>query len=135
MPQPHASASSTRHAASRLQDSAALKALARGGFAVNGLLHIVIGFIAVSVAFGGGGSADQGGALQALTSSPGGALVLWVVVIGLLNHMNVVLPAPSLAPGPRTALAQKWPATGRLTRRAGGVRSPTRGGASGRNTL
>jgi hypothetical protein len=83
MPQPHVSASSTRHAASRLQDSTPLKALARGGFVVNGLLHIIIGFIAVSVAFGGGGSADQGGALQALTSSPGGALVLWVVVIGL----------------------------------------------------
>jgi hypothetical protein len=78
-----ANASSTRRVASRLQDSRALTALARGGFAMNGLIHIVIGAIAVSIAFGGSGSADQGGALEALTATPAGALVLWVVVIGL----------------------------------------------------
>jgi hypothetical protein len=78
-----ANASSTRQVASRLQDSRALTALARGGFAMNGLIHIVIGAIAVSIAFGGSGSADQGGALEALTATPAGALVLWVVVIGL----------------------------------------------------
>jgi hypothetical protein len=57
--------------------------MARVGFAVNGLLHILIGGIALGVAFGSGGEADQGGALSQLASSPGGVFLLWVVAIGL----------------------------------------------------
>ena len=57
--------------------------MARTGFAVNGLLHILIGGIALGVAFGSGGSADQGGALGQLASNPGGVFVLWVITIGL----------------------------------------------------
>ena len=72
-----------RGSASRLQDSRALRTLARVGFAVNGLLHVLIGGIALGVAAGGGGEADQGGALGQLASRPGGAAVLWVVVVGL----------------------------------------------------
>ena len=61
-----------------------MQALARLGYAVNGLLHILIGFLAISVAIGGaGGSADQSGALGQLASSPGGLFLLWTVVIGL----------------------------------------------------
>jgi len=72
-----------RGSASRLQDSRALRTLARVGFAMNGLLHVLIGGIALGVAAGGGGEADQGGALGQLASRPGGAVVLWVVVVGL----------------------------------------------------
>lgn len=57
--------------------------MARVGFAVNGLLHILVGGIALGVAFGSGGAADQGGALSQLASSPGGVFLLWVVAIGL----------------------------------------------------
>lgn len=57
--------------------------LARLGFAVNGLLHILIAGIAIAVAVGGGGTADQSGALGQLASSPGGVFVLWTVVVGL----------------------------------------------------
>ena len=64
--------------------SKALRALARLGFAVNGLLHILIAGIAIAVAVGaGGGTADQSGALGQLAASPGGVLVLWTVVVGL----------------------------------------------------
>lgn len=77
------SASSARSAASRLQDNRAFQLMARAGFAVNGLLHILIGGIALGVAFGSGGSADSGGALSQLASTPGGVFVLWVVTIGL----------------------------------------------------
>jgi hypothetical protein len=79
----HAAASS-RSLATRLQNSRALKILARGGFAMNGLVHILIGGIALGVAFGGGGEADQGGALGSLAQTPGGTFTLWVVAIGLL---------------------------------------------------
>lgn len=62
-----------------------LKTLARVGYAVNGLLHALIGAIAISLAVGsGGGSADQSGALGQLATSPGGIFVIWTIVIGLL---------------------------------------------------
>ena len=40
-----------RGSASRLQDSRALRTLARVGFAMNGLLHVLIGGIALTVVF------------------------------------------------------------------------------------
>jgi hypothetical protein len=58
--------------------------LARLGFAVNGLLHAIIGALAITIAVAGGGrKADQSGALAQLAESPGGGILLWVVTIGL----------------------------------------------------
>ncbi|MBJ8347887.1 DUF1206 domain-containing protein [Antrihabitans sp. YC2-6] len=54
--------------------------LARAGHVVNGVLHILIGYIAIRLAFGKGGNADQSGALGELASKPGGAVALWVAV-------------------------------------------------------
>lgn len=76
--------SSGKTAARRFQDSTAFELLARLGFAVNGLLHVLIGGIAIGVATtSGGGEADQSGALGQLASTPGGIFVLWAVAIGL----------------------------------------------------
>ncbi len=77
------SAASARSTASRLQDNHAFQLMARGGFAVNGLLHLLIGGIALGVAFGAGGKADQSGALSSLASTPGGIFLLWTVTLGL----------------------------------------------------
>ncbi|MDJ0378218.1 DUF1206 domain-containing protein [Cryobacterium sp. PH31-L1] len=75
---------SATHLAREASNSSALQLLARLGFAVNGLLHILIGSIAITVAVGaGGGSADQSGALGQVASSPGGVFLLWTVVVGL----------------------------------------------------
>jgi Domain of Unknown Function (DUF1206) len=76
----HESVAQVAHKARR---STPLRFLARTGFAVNGVLHILIGLIAIALAFGSGGEADQSGALSQLNSTPGGAFVLWVVVIGM----------------------------------------------------
>ncbi|QWT22713.1 DUF1206 domain-containing protein [Subtercola sp. PAMC28395] len=71
-------------AARTASNSPILRGLARLGFAVNGLLHALIGLIAIGIAVGtGSGEADQSGALTQLASAPGGAFVLWVVVVGL----------------------------------------------------
>ncbi|MET4783726.1 DUF1206 domain-containing protein [Glaciihabitans sp. UYNi722] len=71
-------------AADAAQNSTALKMLARLGYAVNGLLHVLIGVIAISVAVGAGGAeADQSGALSQLASNPAGIALLWVIVVGL----------------------------------------------------
>lgn len=56
--------------------------MARVGFVINGILHIVIGGIAWQIAFGGSGEADQGGAIGQLAAQPFGTLLLWVGVLG-----------------------------------------------------
>lgn len=56
--------------------------LARGGFAASGLIHVIIGWIAARVALGGGGEADQAGALSSVRSAPAGSVLLWVCVVG-----------------------------------------------------
>ncbi|MBB2975267.1 hypothetical protein FHX49_000833 [Microbacterium endophyticum] len=72
-------------AARAAKDSKALRTLARVGYAVLGIVHIVIGGIAVSIAVGaGGGEADQGGAMEQIQKSPAGVLLLWVIAVGLL---------------------------------------------------
>ncbi|TFC44367.1 DUF1206 domain-containing protein [Cryobacterium shii] len=63
--------------------SDSLQILARLGFAVNGLLHLLIAGLAIAIAVGGGGTADQSGAFGQLAASPGGVFVLWAVVVGL----------------------------------------------------
>ncbi|WP_413317893.1 DUF1206 domain-containing protein [Agrococcus sp. 1P02AA] len=69
-------------AAGAEQHPAARWALSAGQVA-NGVVHLIIGGIALGVAFGGGGSADQSGAMQALQESPFGAFALWAVGIAL----------------------------------------------------
>lgn len=86
-------------AAGSARNSTTLRLLARTGHAVNGLLHVLIGGIAISIAVsavgggsGGGGDADQSGALKTLAGTPGGIVVIWIVAIGLfaLGLWNVI---------------------------------------------
>jgi len=75
---------SPRSAARGASSSTGFRAVARLGYAVNGLLHVLIGGLAIGVAVGAGGqSADQSGALGQLAGTPGGVFVLWVIVVGL----------------------------------------------------
>jgi hypothetical protein len=70
--------------ARRVENYPAVRVLARVGNAAIGVLHILIGVIALAIAGGGGGQADQSGALQALVAVPGGLFALWLVIIGLI---------------------------------------------------
>lgn len=66
------------------RNSKILHGLARVGFAVNGLMHLMIGLIAIEVATGSNGEkADQSGALGQLSESPVGGFILWAIVVGL----------------------------------------------------
>jgi hypothetical protein len=47
-------------------------------------VHIVVGVIAISVVTGGGGEADQGGAMEQIRKTPFGLLLLWIIALGLL---------------------------------------------------
>ena len=58
---------------------------ARAGYAVSGVLHVLIGVLALRVAFGSGGEqADQSGALSTIASTPFGAVVLWFSVVAFV---------------------------------------------------
>lgn len=73
--------------ASRVERMPAVRVLARVGLAAIGVLHILIGVIAVTIAFAGhsgGSDADQAGALQALVAVPGGLFAVWLVIVGLV---------------------------------------------------
>jgi hypothetical protein len=71
-------------AASRARQSTAFQTTARAGFAALGVIHVLIGGLAVAVAVGAGGPTDQTGALQALMGLPFGAVVVWACAIGLV---------------------------------------------------
>lgn len=63
--------------------SPALRVLARTGYAANGVVHILIGAIALTIALGGGGSSDQSGAMKAIAGAPAGFVLLWILALGL----------------------------------------------------
>ncbi len=70
-------------AARRAGASTALTVLARTGLAARGVMYILIGAIAVQVAFGHSGrQADRAGALHLVASTPFGEVALWLLVIG-----------------------------------------------------
>lgn len=70
--------------AARAENSRALQFAARAGFVMNGLVHLLIGWIALQLAFGsGGGSADQSGALGSLAQAPGGRILLGIGALGM----------------------------------------------------
>jgi hypothetical protein len=71
-------------AADRATDSDAFEYTARAGFVVSGVLHLLVGYIVLQIAFGSGGNADQSGALATLAAQTGGKLILWVAAIGLV---------------------------------------------------
>jgi hypothetical protein len=72
--------------ARRAGDSDALEHLARVGLIAFGVVHLLVAWLAIQLAwFGGGGeSADQSGAMATLADSPVGKPLLWVVAIGLI---------------------------------------------------
>jgi Domain of Unknown Function (DUF1206) len=74
-------------AAREAGDSPLVEWGARLGYAVLGVIHLLIAWIALRVAWGvGGGSeaADTSGALQTLSASGTGTALLWVCVLGFL---------------------------------------------------
>ncbi|NUT69661.1 DUF1206 domain-containing protein [Pseudarthrobacter sp. C4D7] len=63
----------------------ALDVLARSGFAVMALLHIIVGVIAIAIAFGHPGDAETTGAIARLGDNPWGPIVLWGCVAACLG--------------------------------------------------
>lgn len=77
--------SGTVSSARQAGDSDGLEHLARVGLVAYGVVHLLIAWLALQLAWGGGGgSADQSGAMATLAEQPFGKPLLWVLAIGLL---------------------------------------------------
>ena len=72
-----------RRVAREAEQSTPFQVLARAGYGASGLVHILIGTIALVVAFGGDGVTDQSGALMAIAAVPFGFVLLWCVAVTL----------------------------------------------------
>jgi Domain of Unknown Function (DUF1206) len=72
-------------AADRAGQSDGLENLARIGLIALGVVHVLIGWLALQIAWSGGGgeSADQSGALATVAETPVGKPLLWVLGLGL----------------------------------------------------
>jgi hypothetical protein len=74
-----------RAAAREASNSRPVRALARAGLVASGIIHILIGGIAISVTYGLHQQADQSGALESVAETPGGVVLLWVAAISLIG--------------------------------------------------
>lgn len=77
-------ARSANESAKDVARSKPVKIAARVGILAYGLTHLIVGWLALQLAFGSGQRADQGGAFETLASNTVGQLLLWVLVLGFL---------------------------------------------------
>jgi hypothetical protein len=80
------SAPSTAGAAREAGNSEALENLARIGLIAYGVMHLLVAWLAIQLAWFGGSSksADQSGAMATLAETPVGKPLLWVIAVGLV---------------------------------------------------
>jgi uncharacterized protein DUF1206 len=75
-----------KSAAVKANEQPALENAARLGYATSGVVHLLIGWLAIQVALDNGQrSADQSGALSSLAGNPVGRVVLWLAVVGFVG--------------------------------------------------
>jgi hypothetical protein len=65
-------------------DSGPVKTLGRVGLVAYGVVHLLVAYLAVRVALGGGAKADKTGALETVAEQPAGRFLLWVLTVGLV---------------------------------------------------
>ncbi|WP_243074135.1 DUF1206 domain-containing protein [Microbacterium sp. SS28] len=93
-------------AARAAEDSTGFRIAARIGYIVLGIIHLVIGGIAISIATGGVGVADQSGAMEQIRAVPAGVVLLWVTALGLVALAAWQIIEAILERDPETA--KKW---------------------------
>jgi hypothetical protein len=76
--------SSVKGAVNDATQSRVVQAVARAGYPISGVLHLLVAYLIVRIALGFGGEADQTGALATLAGSGGGPVPLWIVAAGLV---------------------------------------------------
>jgi len=73
--------------AQRAKNSKVAQGLGRAGMVCIGVVHVIVAYLAIQVAFGDSSQqADQKGAVSEIGSSPFGQVVLWVLAVGLVAY-------------------------------------------------
>jgi hypothetical protein len=77
---------STMGTADEAANSDALEHLARVGLIAYGVVHLLVAWLALQLAWWGGNgeSADQSGAMSTVAESPVGKPLLWIIAVGLI---------------------------------------------------
>lgn len=86
-----------------------LRVLARAGFVASGLIHLLLGALAIRVALHQSARSDQSGAIAEIGKLPGGPVLLWVVTIGLFGLALWLALAAVFAVG--ASDAKRWSKT------------------------
>ena len=77
---------SARSTGRRAANSDGMRWLARAGLAARGVMYVIIGWIAGQVAFDHSSrQADRTGALHAISATPVGGVLLWLLVVGFIG--------------------------------------------------
>jgi len=67
----------------RPSEKGVLRGAGRAGFVARGVVYVLIGILALEIAFGkGGAEADRQGALHQVAAQPFGLTMLWILVVG-----------------------------------------------------
>ena len=91
--------------------------LARAGLVARGVMYVIIGWLAVQIAFGHSGrQADQAGALHAISATPVGGFLLWLLAAGFIGMALWRLSETAFA-SPRTTRAAAGTAGGTARQR------------------
>ncbi|NEB07925.1 DUF1206 domain-containing protein [Streptomyces coelicoflavus] len=79
-------AATGRSRARRAANGSAAEGAARAGLTARGVIYLLVGILALRIAFGTGNrQADRGGALAELSDKPFGAVLLWALGAGLVG--------------------------------------------------
>jgi len=99
------SGKNARVAGEKVAGSDGFEWFARAGFVARGLLYGIIGILAIKLALGGGGgdSASQKGALEAIAHQPFGKFLLILVAVGLAGYSLWRLIRAALGHGPEAS--------------------------------
>ncbi len=76
-----------KKAAKKAEYSPVMEGLTRLGYAVRGLIYIIMGLLALQVVLGKGGKlASPQEAIVEIGKNPAGRILLWVVLVGLISY-------------------------------------------------
>ncbi|CAL4860397.1 DUF1206 domain-containing protein [Microbacterium sp. MM2322] len=71
-----------KDAAKSVRRSPVARMLARGGYAANGVVHLLFGVVVIVISLGGRGESDQAGVFKSILLAPLGVALVWL--LGLL---------------------------------------------------
>jgi hypothetical protein len=73
-----------QRAGQEARHSTTMRAAARVGLVAYGVVHVLIAWLALQIAWSGGGDASSGGALRTIAGQPFGGALLWIAAAGLV---------------------------------------------------